>query len=74
MIIETQLPTSLANDLLFKEVLTHPDNRDKLIYFLATLTNLTEDYLKSNLKKVLYENIFLKTKINDKAYRGDVVI
>ena len=45
MIIETQLPTSLANDLLFKEVLTHPDNRDKLIYFLATLTNLTEDYL-----------------------------
>ena len=74
MIIETPIPTSLANDLLFKEVLTHPDNRDKLIYFLATLTNLSEEYLKDNLKKVLYENIFLKTRIKDKAYRGDVVI
>ena len=74
MITETLVPTSLANDLLFKEVLSHPDNRDKLIYFLSVLMDLSEDYLKNNFKKVLYESILLKTKVKDKAYRGDVVV
>ena len=69
-----KMPTCLTNDLLFKKTLAHPDNRDKLIYFLATFTNFSEEYLKNTDMRVLYESVLLKTKINDKAYRGDVLI
>ena len=65
---------SLSNDLLFKEALTHTDNRDKLIYFLSCFTDFKKEYLESVNLIVQYESIFTKTKLNDKAYRGDVVI
>lgn len=67
-------PTSLENDLLFKETLAHPDNRDKLIYFLACFTDFTEEYLKSVDLKVYYESILLKSKLKDKSLRSDILI
>ena len=33
MLAPSEMPTSLENDLLFKEILTHPKNRDKLNFF-----------------------------------------
>ena len=74
MLTTKEMPTSLENDLLFKEILTHPKNRDKLIYFLACFTNFTEDYLNKQNLKVYYEHTFLKTKLQDKALRGDILI
>ena len=74
MLTTKEMPTSLENDLLFKEILTHPKNRDKLIYFLTCFTNFTEDYLNKQDLKVYYEHTFLKTKLQDKALRGDILI
>ena len=65
---------SLSNDLLFKETFTHPDNRDKLIYFLSSFTDFSIDFLSNVNLVIQYESVLSKTKLNDKAYRGDVVI
>ena len=70
----TKIPTSLENDLLFKETLAHPENRDKLIYFLACFTNFSEEYLNSVDLKVYYESILLKSKLNYKGLRSDILI
>ena len=40
---------SLSNDLLFKETLTHKDNRDKLKYFLSCFTDFSSEYLDNNI-------------------------
>ena len=65
---------SLKDDLLFKEALTHPDNRHILIDYLATMTHFEKEYLKSVKMVVEYESILSKTKIKDKNMRGDVII
>ena len=65
---------SLSDDLLFKEALTHIDNRDKLIYFLSCFTDFSFDYLKQVNMRVLYESILSKTRLNDKGLRSDVII
>ncbi len=74
MITKEQKFVSLSNDLLFKETLTHYDNKDKLIYFLSCFTDFSKDFLENSNLVVQYESIFTKTKLNDKSYRGDVVI
>ena len=65
--------TSLENDLLFKEALSHPDNRYMLIYVIKTLLGIDEKIIKNNLQ-VSYEYNIRKSKINDKNMRGDIVI
>ena len=74
MITEKQDFLSLSDDLLFKETFAHPDNRDKLIYFLSCFTEFKEEYLKEVNIEVEYESILTKTKRNDKNLRGDVII
>ena len=70
---ETNL-ISLSDDILFKDTLSHPDNRKYLIYFLACFLNLDYDYLAHTNIKVINELNLPKTKIKDKAYRGDIVV
>ena len=65
---------SLSDDLLFKEAFAHPDNRDKLIYFLSVFTNLSKEYLESVNLHVEYESVLTKTKRNDASLRGDVIV
>ncbi len=65
---------SLSNDLLFKETLTHKDNRDKLKYFLSCFTDFSSEYLDKVNLIVQYESVLTKTKVKDIAYRGDVII
>lgn len=74
MLPSIDMPTSLENDLLFKETLAHPDNRDKLIYFLSCFTDFSLDYLNSVNLNVFYESILLKSKLKDKALRSDILI
>ena len=74
MITDEKEFLSLSNDLLFKETLTHEDNRDKLIYFLSCFTDFTREYLEDVNLIVQYESVLTKTKVQDTAYRGDVVI
>ena len=65
---------SLSDDLLFKEALTHPDNRDKLIYFLSVFTEFNKEYLEGVNLCVEYESVLTKTKRSDASLRGDVII
>ena len=65
---------SLSDDLLFKETFSHPSNRKFLIYFLSCFTDFSFDFLSNVDINVKYESIFTKTKIDDKSYRGDVII
>ena len=65
---------SLSDDLLFKETFSHPSNRKFLIYFLSCFTDFSFEFLSNVDIKVKYESIFTKTKIDDKSYRGDVII
>lgn len=63
----------LTNDLLFKEVMTHPENREALIYFLQTFTNLPQNVISKNFE-VKYESPIYKTRLYDKGMIGDVII
>ena len=54
---------SLSNDLLFKETFTHPDNRDKLIYFLSSFTDFSIDFLSNVNLVIQYESVLSKTKL-----------
>lgn len=63
----------LNDDLLFKEVLTHPDNRRMLIRFIELTTHLNKEVINHHLV-VKYESVFDKTRFGDKAMRGDVII
>ncbi len=63
----------LTDDLLFKEVMTHPSNRDALIDFLKTVMGIEESVIRDNLV-VEYESILNKTRVKDKSLRGDVII
>ena len=74
MTTDINIPTSLENDLLFKEAFAHPDNKDILIYFLSCFTNFSIDYLNSVNINVNYESPLLKSKVTDKAYRSDIII
>ena len=65
---------SLLNDLLFKESLTNPHNRDFLIRLISLVSDFKEDYLKRQDLKVSYETILNKTKVNDKSFRSDIII
>ena len=73
------MPTKVINetlhsDLLFKEALTHHDNRKVLIDFLSTMTEFSKDYLESVKLKVSYESPLNKTKAKDKNLRSDIII
>ena len=61
-------------DLLFKETFGHPNNRKYLIYFLASITDFSIDYLNTVKMQIKYESILSKTKLNDKIMRGDIII
>ena len=74
MITKEQEFLSLSDDLMFKETFAHPDNRDKLIYFLSCFTEFNKEYLERTNIKVEYESILTKSKRNDKNLRGDVII
>ena len=75
MITETAfVPTSLKNDMLFKEVLAHPQNKDKLIYFLSCFTDYGEEYLKKSNLKVTYERQLPKANVKNKTFRGDIIV
>lgn len=63
----------LTDDLLFKEVMAHPDNREALIDFIKTVTGIKEEVIRDNLV-VEYESVLNKTRLNDKNLRGDVII
>ena len=73
------MPTKVINealysDLLFKEALTHHDNRKVLIDFLSTMTDFSKDYLENVELKVSYESPLNKTKAKDKNLRSDIII
>ena len=68
------LDEALYGDLLFKEALTHHDNRKVLIDFLSTMTEFFKDYLESVKLKVSYESPLNKTKAKDKNLRSDIII
>ena len=74
MMIKEEEFISLSDDLLFKETFAHPDNRDKLIYFLSCFTEFKEEYLKKVNIEVEYESVLTKAKNKDKNLRGDVII
>ena len=63
----------LSDDLLFKEIFAHQDNREQLIYFLKTTTGFDEHIIRNHLV-VHYESVFEKSKLKEKAMRGDIVI
>ena len=65
---------SLLNDMLFKESLTNPNNRDFLIRLISLITDFKEDYLKKQDLKVSYETTLNKTKLSDKSLRSDIII
>ena len=65
---------SLSDDLLFKEAMTHIDNWDILIDFLATMTDFKKEYLESTKIEVAYESVLKKTKYTDKNFKSDVII
>ncbi len=69
-----KLFVSLSDDLLFKETFGHPNNRKYLIYFLASITDFSIDYLNTVKMQIKYESILSKTKLNDKIMRGDIII
>ena len=68
------LNEALYSDLLFKEALTHHDNRKVLIDFLATMTEFSKEYLESVDMDVRYESPLTKTKLKDKSFRSDIII
>ena len=68
------LDEALYGDLLFKEALTHHDNRKVLIDFLATMTDFSKEYLESVKLDVAYESPLNKTKPKDKSFKSDIVI
>jgi len=72
MILEKE-KVHMSSDLLFKEILCHEDNREKLIHFLKLITDIDEKNIRSNLS-VQYESVLKKTKLNEKAYRADIII
>ncbi len=74
MMIKEEEFISLSDDLLFKETFAHPDNRNKLIYFLSCFTEFKEEYLKKVNIEVEYESVLTKAKNKDKNLRGDVII
>ena len=63
----------LTNDLLFKETLSHKDNREALIDFINSVTNISKKVIRRNLI-VKYESVLEKSKLSDKNLRGDVII
>ena len=63
---------SLSEDLLFKEAFAHPDNRDKLIYFLSCFTDFTKEYLESVKINIEYESILSNPKNN--SLRGNLLV
>ena len=65
---------SLSHDLLFKEIMTHPQNRKALIDFLSCFTDFKKEELLNSKLEVVYESILTKTRLDDKALRGDVLI
>ena len=65
---------SLLNDMLFKESLSDPHNRNFLIRLLSLVTDFKEDYLKEQQLDVNFEKIIDKTKLNDKSFRADIII
>ena len=65
---------TLMDDTLFKEALTHPDNRNILKYFLSCFLDLDMEYLKKIKMEVNYESELRKSKYQDKKYRSDVLI
>ena len=65
---------SLLNDMLFKESLSDPHNRDFLIRLLSLVTDFKEDYLKEQHLDVNFEKIVDKTRLNDKSFRADIII
>lgn len=64
---------SLTNDLLFKEALGNPHNRIALEHFLEDYFNYPVGSLKNKLA-VNYESHLDKTRFNDKAFRGDLIV
>ena len=65
---------SLLNDMLFKESLSDPHNRNFLIRLISLVTDFKEDYLKKQNLDVNYEKTIDKTKLNDKSFRADIII
>ena len=65
---------SLLNDMLFKESLSDPHNRNFLIRLLSLVTDFKEDYLKEQQLDVNFEKIIDKTSLNDKSFRADIII
>ena len=63
----------LTDDRLFKEALSHHNNREFLIHFLYLTTSIDKSIIKDNFY-VQYESILSKSKLNDKSLRGDVVV
>ena len=63
----------MSNDLLFKEILCHEDNREKLIHYIMLMTGISKNKIRRNLS-VQYESVLKKTKLNEKAYRADVLV
>lgn len=74
MLTKEQELISLSDDILFKDTLSHPDNRKYLRYFLACFLDLDINYLTNTNILVTNELNLPKTKIKDKAYRGDIVV
>ena len=72
MLTKEQELISLSDDILFKDTLSHPDNRKYLRYFLACFLDI--NYLTNTNILVTNELNLPKTKIKDKAYRGDIVV
>jgi len=63
----------LTHDLLFKEAMSHKDNREQLIDFLKVVINLNEEVITNNLV-VRYESVLNKTRLDDKSMAGDIII
>ena len=71
MIKEKFIP--LTNDLLFKEVLTNPLNRDILIDFLETFTELPKKVISDHLE-VKQQEPLEKENLYNKGMIGDILI
>lgn len=64
---------TLTNDLIFKETYANIHNRAALEYLLEEFFNLPKYSLKNKLQ-VSYETPLIKTRLNDKSVRGDLVV
>ena len=64
---------SLENDWLFKEALSHPDNRYMLIYMLEVLLDIDKEVIKNKLI-VNYESPLNKSELKEKNMKGDILV